>query len=108
MIDGPTAFIFLLALLTLAAVGAVGMIACVAALCTRRRRRLARSWLLFGLGGAMTALLLLVVVVAVGLDERDRLPSLFLEWGAITFPAGFAMGGAVRIAVRFRDLVRPV
>jgi len=98
MVDGPTAFLFVMALLVLAALGTLGILACLTALCTRRRRREALRWFLFGVGGGLTSL---VVISGLIIATSGQVPpSASVFWGAVAFPAGFAVGGAVRVGAR--------
>jgi CHASE2 domain-containing sensor protein len=96
--DEETSFWFLMALLGLAALGTLGILACVAALCIRRHRQQALPWLLFGVGGGVISLLVISGLIArIGRVSTERVPpSVFVEWGAVAFPAGFAISGAVR------------
>jgi hypothetical protein len=107
MLDGPTSFLLVMALLGLAALGTFGILACLAALCSRRRRQEALRWCLFGVSGGLTSLLVISGLILAALGSVP--PSASVFWRAVAFPAGFAIGGAVRVSARlFFDRERPV
>jgi drug/metabolite transporter (DMT)-like permease len=85
-------FLLVFGLLGAAVIGAALFLVCLVMVChPRHRHRILRSWKFGAVGGGI-ALVAMALLWMAASDRTETPPSLFVEWFAMAFFAGFAAG----------------